>query len=187
MDRYLVHPFGVGSAQPGSDARYREINLHEDFAAQRERDVKFSRWWLLNGEHIPVYVDDCRDFIQDIHKTEEEMLYKLKSDRHYLRRNLHTELDIFTLKIHDWMNENSRVASALKCFQNAQATYEEKSQFPAAIALYPDANKRRLLIEMHYNELKKIPVKVKAQRVVQILNDLMKSLDNWLPGRSWGD
>jgi hypothetical protein len=147
MSRYLVRPLDDGSAQPGSDARYREKNLPEDFAAQRERDVKFYREYLLHDDHISVYVADCRDFIQDIHKTEEEMLCKLKKDRHYIRRNLHTELDIFTLKIHDWMQENWRIASALKCFQNAPATYEERSQFPAAIALYPGANRRRVLIE----------------------------------------
>jgi hypothetical protein len=69
MDRYLVQPFGVGSAQPGSDARYRENNLPEDSAAQRERDVKFFRWWLLDGGHISVYVDDCLDCVLQIKKT----------------------------------------------------------------------------------------------------------------------
>ena len=185
MSRYLVRPLDDGSAQPGSDARYRENNLPEDFAAQRERDVKFYREHLLYADHMSVYVADCRDFIQDIHKTEEEMLCNLKRDRHYLRRNLHTELHLFKLKIRRWMEVNSHAASALKSLQNAPATDEERSQFPAAIALYPDANRRRVLIEMHYNELEKLQVGVNAQRVVRLLESLIESLENLLLGRSW--
>ena len=113
------------------------------------------------------------------------MLCNLKRDRHYLKRNLHTELHLFKLKIRHWMEVNSHAASALKSLQNAPATYEERSQFPAAIALYPDANRRRVLIEMHYNELEKLQVGVNAQRVVQLLESLIESLENLLLGRSW--
>jgi hypothetical protein len=83
------------------------------------------------------------------------------------------------------MEVNSHAASALKSLQNAPATYEERSQFPAAIALYPDANRRRVLIEMHYNELEKLQVGVNAQRVVRLLESLIESLENLLLGRSW--
>jgi hypothetical protein len=38
---------------------------------------------------------------------------------------------------------------------------------------------------MHYNELEKLQVGVNAQRVVQLLESLIESLENWIPGRSW--
>jgi hypothetical protein len=38
---------------------------------------------------------------------------------------------------------------------------------------------------MHYNELKKLPVGVDAQRVVRLLESLIESLENLLLGRSW--
>jgi hypothetical protein len=37
---------------------------------------------------------------------------------------------------------------------------------------------------MHYNELKKLPVGVDAQRVVRLLESLIELLENWLPGSS---
>ena len=184
MDRYLVQPFGVGSAQPGSDARYRE-NLHEDFAAQR--DVKFCRWWLLHGGHISGYVDDCRDFVLHIKKPIEEMLCKLENNRKYVTPDDERDLTGMKSEINKWMNENSRVTSALESLQRVRFTGEERLQFETEIKLYPRANAGRLLIKQAYHNLTQLPVNVKAQRVVQILNELMKALDNWLPGRSWGD
>jgi hypothetical protein len=184
MDRYLVRPLGDGSAQPGSDARYRENNLPEDFV-QRPGDPFFSRWWLLNGGHISVYVNDCRVFVLQIKKTIEEMLCKLKSNRKCVTSDDERDLTGMKSEINKWMNENSRVTSALESLQRVRFTEEERIQFETEIKLYPRANAGRLLIKQAYHNLTQLPVNVKAQRVVQILNELMKALDDWLPGRSW--
>jgi hypothetical protein len=77
------------------------------------------------------------------------------------------------------MNENSRVTSALESLQRVRFTDEERLQFETEIELYPRANAGRLLIKQAYHNLTQLPVNVKAQRVVQILNELMKALDDW--------
>jgi hypothetical protein len=185
MARYLVHPFDVDYAPPGSGARYRENNLREDFAAQRERDVKFNREYLLHGDRISVYVEDCRVFMQDIKKNVEQMLDKLNSDRKYVRLELDVDLARMKHKINQWMND-SRVQSALECLQNARPfTREERLQFPTATALYPRANVGHLLIKKAHFNLTQLPANASKKRVVQLLNDLMTALENWLPGRSW--
>jgi hypothetical protein len=183
MSRYLVRPFDDGSAQPGSDARYRENSLHEDFV-QRPADPIFSRWWLLNGGHISVYVDDCRDFVLHIKKTIEEMLCNLKSNRKYVTPDDERDLTGMKSEINKWMNENSRVTSALESLQRVRFTGEERLQFETEIKLYPRANGGRLLIQKVYLDLTQLPVKVRAQTVVQLLNSLKTALENWLPCRS---
>ena len=184
MSRYLVRPLDDGSAQPGSDARYRENNLPEGFAAQRERDVKFSRWWLLHGGHISVYVDECQVFMLDIQKTIEEILSKLKSNRKYVTPDDEHDLTGMKSEINEWMNENSRVTSALESLQRVRFTDEERLQFHTETELYPRANGGRLLIQRVYLDLTKLPVKARAQTVVQLLNSLKTALENWLPSRS---
>ena len=165
MDRYLVP-------------------IHEDFSAQRERDVKYFRDYLLHENNISMYVDDCRVFMMEIQKTIEEMLCKLKSDRNYVGPKLDMDLYDMKQKILNWMNENSRMKSALESWQNAQFTHNERLQFRTATELYPRANGGRLLIQRVYLDLTKLPVKARAQTVVQLLNSLKTALENWLPSRS---
>jgi len=185
MARYLVQPFDVGSARQGSDARYRVNKLREDFA-EGPADAKFSRWYLLNGEHISGYVEDCRVFMLDIQKTVKEMLCKLNSDRNYVGPELDKDLGRMKDKINKWVDENSRVQSALECLQNARPfTDEERLQFRTATELYPRANVGHLLIKKAYLNLTQLPAKASKKRVVQLLNDLMTVLEKWLPGHSW--
>ena len=81
------------------------------------------------------------------------------------------------------MNENSRVTSALESWQNARFTDNERIEFRTATELYPRANRGRLLIQRFYLDLTQLPVKAKAQTVVQLLNLMKIALENWLPGR----
>jgi hypothetical protein len=185
MARYLG-PADTEFARPGSDARYRQNNLLED-VARGPADAQFSRWWLLNGEHISGYVEDCRVFMLVIKKTVEEMLCKLSinriSTRDYIRRELYTDLDGMKHKIHQWMKENSRVTAALECLQNALPfTDEERLQFRTVTELYPRANLGHLLIKKVYLDLTQLPVNAAEQRVVRLLNSLMTALE---PGSSW--
>ena len=165
--------------------RYRVHLPEEDFSAQRERDVKFFREYLLHYDHISVYVDDCQDFMMHIQKTIEEMLSKLKSNRKYVTPDDEHDLTGMKSEINEWMNENSRVTSALESLQRVLFTDEERLQFHTETELYPRANGGRLLIQRVYRDLTKLPVKARAQTVVQLLNSLKTALENWLPGRSW--
>ena len=162
--------------------RYR-VHLPEDFAP-RPVDPNYSRRWFFEGEHIFVYVDDCRVFMLDIQKTIEEMLCKLKSNRKHVTSDDEHDLTGMKSKIHKWVNENWRVTSALESLQGGRFTDGERLEFPAAIELYPRANRGCLLIQRFYLDLTQLPVKAKAQKVVQLLNSLKIALENWLPSRS---
>ena len=120
--------------------RYRVHLPEEDFSAQRERDVKYFRDYLLHENNISMYVDDCRVFMMEIQKTIEEMLCKLKSNRKSVTSDDEYDLTDMKSKIHEWMNENSRMTSALESLQNAQFTHNERLQFRTATELYPRAN-----------------------------------------------
>ena len=183
MSRYLVRHLDDGSAQPGSDARYREINIHDNFAP-RPVDPNYSRRWLFEGEHIFVYVDDCRVFMLDIQKTIEKMLCKLKSNRKHVTSDDEHDLTGMKSKIHKWVKENWRVTSALESLQGGRFTDGERREFPAAIELYPRANRGRMLIQRFYLDLTQLQVKDKAQTVVKLLNQMKIALENWLPGSS---
>ena len=158
--------------------RYRVHLPEEDFSAQRERDVKYFRDYLLHENNISMYVDDCRVFMMEIQKTIEEMLSKLKSDRNYVGPKLDMDLDGMKQKIHKWMKENSRMTSALESWQNAPFTHKERHQFRTATELYPRANRGRLLIQRFYLDLTQLPVKAKAQTVVQLLNLMKIAFEN---------